>query len=620
MTNIFSKLTLFFIFSLLYTSSQAQIDTTHTIDQVTITQNRIQLGYAEQNRQVQIITKEQIRSAPVTTLPELLQFVTGVDIRRRGPSGVQADIAIRGGGFEQTLVLLNGIRMNDAQTGHHNMYMPIDIQQIEKIEIIKGGASRLFGQNAFAGAINIITKPKNQTSLAGDIQYGSFNTLFTGITAELPADGSNHSMAFSYQSSDGYRYNTDYTILNSFYQSTTRIKGQDIKWMGGFTERKFGANGFYASPDFKDQYEEVQTSIVAATTNIILNEKTAIVPKLSWRRNQDMYLFVRNNPALYRNMHIGNNVMGEVHINHQNNLGTLGLGVDISRQALRSNNLGGHVREVFGLFAEQHMLLWSQKLSLTAGLYTQYVGDNVKKVQWYPGIDIGYAISDRMKVFGNVGYNNRLPTYTDLYYTSPSEQGNPNLTSESSWDAQIGLAYKHQVVSFGFTAFSRQSDNTIDWGKDSLKQTKWVVNNLTGLVTTGIETYATAKLNTHLDLNVQYTWLDARLDAGGNTVSRYILDNLRHQWSAGLTSRWLDNKLIASAFARYNQRNTPANLAALEGFSDFTLLDAKVEYRLSRLSIGLHINNITDEVYRETSLVPMPGTWVNATMRYQWRK
>jgi vitamin B12 transporter len=611
-------LTLFFLYW--YTDMYAQADTTATIEEITITHNRIQLGYKDQNRQVHVISKNEIMAAPVTSISELLQYAGGVDIRRRGPAGVQADIAIRGGNFEQTLVLLNGIRMSDTQTGHHTLYMPVNMADIERIEIIKGGASRMYGQNAFAGVVNIITKKSENTSMAGEVAVGSFNTQNVGLRASLPVGRSQHALSFSYQQSDGYRYNTDYKILNGFYQANTRLIGQDIQWMAGFTERRFGANGFYASQAFKDQYEEVQTSIVAVTTSISLNDKTTIVPKISWRRNQDMYLFVRDNPALYRNMHIGNNLTGELHLHHQNSLGTLGLGLDIARQALRSNNLGDRQRTVAGFFAEQHFSLYRQKISTTLGLYSQYTGDRSDNLKFYPGIDISYAVTDQIKVFSNIGYNNRLPSYTDLYYTSPAEQSNPNLTDESSWDTQLGFTVQKKSTILGITLFNKSSNNTIDWGKDSVNQTKWVVNNLAGITTRGLEMSIQGRLHPRVEYKLQYTWLDIIYDPGLNSVSRYVLNNLKHQIIGSTNVRWMQGRLTTGITARYNERIAPGALAELEGFSNHFLLDARINYLFKRFTAGFTLNNITDIVYHETTLVPMPGRWVNFVLGYRWEK
>ena len=137
-----------------------------------ISSPRIELPFSENSRTIQVITKEEIKSSPATNVSELLQQIAGVDIRRRGVSGIQADLYIRGGTFDQTLLLIDGFKVEDAQTGHHTMNMAIPIDVIERVEIIKGAASRIYGQNAFTGAINIVTNEALKNELSRKIGFG----------------------------------------------------------------------------------------------------------------------------------------------------------------------------------------------------------------------------------------------------------------------------------------------------------------------------------------------------------------------------------------------------------------------------------------------------------------
>ncbi|MCK4631428.1 MAG: TonB-dependent receptor, partial [Bacteroidales bacterium] len=117
-----------------------QIDTVE-IKEIVVSGQRSPSIHSELNRVVTVIRKEQIRNAPVQSLQEILEYAVNIDVRQRGNFGVQADISIRGGSFEQTLILLNGIKINDPQTGHHNLNIPIDINSIERIEILEGPGS-----------------------------------------------------------------------------------------------------------------------------------------------------------------------------------------------------------------------------------------------------------------------------------------------------------------------------------------------------------------------------------------------------------------------------------------------------------------------------------------------
>ena len=131
-------------------------DISKELKEVIVSENRA--SFSQNITNVHIIKSEDIRNAPVQSIEELLEYALNVDVRQRSGQGIQSDISIRGGNFEQVLIMLNGIKMNDPQTGHHNMDIPVSLEQIKRIEILTGGASRVFGNYAFTGSINIITK------------------------------------------------------------------------------------------------------------------------------------------------------------------------------------------------------------------------------------------------------------------------------------------------------------------------------------------------------------------------------------------------------------------------------------------------------------------------------
>src|SRR5690606_4165697 len=206
---------------------------------------------------------EEILASPAKSIDEILQQIPGMDIRRRGANGVQSDLSFRGSSFEQVLLLLNGIRMNDSQTGHNSMNLPLDLEDVERIEVVKGPAARRFGQNAYAGVINIITKTTSGKRVKISAEGGDYETYGFGLNAQMGNEKFAQSLQSNYNSSQGYMYNTDYEIRNIFYHNQLNIKNGAIKLQAGFSEKKFGANGFYASPLATEQYEEVQASIVS---------------------------------------------------------------------------------------------------------------------------------------------------------------------------------------------------------------------------------------------------------------------------------------------------------------------------------------------------------------------
>ncbi|MCW3162254.1 TonB-dependent receptor [Chryseobacterium oryctis] len=232
------------------------------IETIEIQGKFISTPYKTANQNITVITKEEIINSPAKSIDEMLQLVAGMDIRRRGANGVQSDVSFRGSSFEQVLLLINGIRMNDSQTGHNSLNIPVDLEDVERIEVIKGPAARRFGQNAYAGAINIITKINLGKNVKISANAGDYETFGFGLNANLGGEKFSNSLNINSNSSQGYMHNTDYEIRNIFYQSQLKIKEGDVKLQAGFSEKKFGANGFYSSSNATEQYEELQSSIV----------------------------------------------------------------------------------------------------------------------------------------------------------------------------------------------------------------------------------------------------------------------------------------------------------------------------------------------------------------------
>ena len=236
-------------------------DQTTDLDEVVVLSSKLDLPFSKNFRTVKIISSEDIKNSPVTNVSDLLQEITGIDVRRRGVGGVQGDLYIRGGGFDQTLLLVDGMKMDDAQTGHHTLNMALPLYLIERVEIIKGPAARIFGQNAFNGAINIVTKDfegkKGTVHMnLNELSYGSFEQKNISLSTKITGENIKSLISYSGNRSDGYRHNTDYKRNNYFIKTSFNTNKTPVNIITSFNENKFGANGFYANPSATEQYEE----------------------------------------------------------------------------------------------------------------------------------------------------------------------------------------------------------------------------------------------------------------------------------------------------------------------------------------------------------------------------
>ena len=576
-------------------------DQTTDLDEVVVLSSKLDLPFSKNFRTVKIISSEDIKNSPVTNVSDLLQEITGIYVRRRGVGGVQGDLYIRGGGFDQTLLLVDGMKMDDAQTGHHTLNMILPLYLIERVEIIKGPAARIFGQNAFNGAINIVTKDfegkKGTVHMnLNELSYGSFEQKNISLSTKITGENIKSLISYSGNRSDGYRHNTDYKRNNYFIKTSFNTNKTPVNIITSFNENKFGANGFYASTSATEQYEETQASLLGITTTIN-SEKLSITPRLYWRRGQDEYIYIRNNPSVYRNLHKTNKVSAELSGYYFSESGVTGFGVDLSTVNISSNNLGEHKRTTVNLFADYTFKLFDEKLFISPGIALSYFSD--MSFHSFPGIDLGYNVSSDFKIYSNIGKTYRIPTYTDLYYSDRTTVGNENLNPESATSTELGLKYNSSNFKFSAALFNRNAKNIIDYVKTS-EDDLWKAENIGSLTTKGFEfdisysfksTYSLSNVNS---ISLGYTNINDDNYVSDINFSRYSLNSLKHHLISKLNLSYLKN-INHSIVYKYAERSDKSN---------YSVLDSKIMYKKG---LYIYINNILDEIYSETNLVPMPG-------------
>ena len=589
------KKSLALLFLLFFNFIISQQDTTD-LKEVIVSTTKLEIPFSKNFRTVKIISSDYIKNSPASNVSDLLQEITGIDVRRRGVSGVQGDLYIRGGGFDQTLLLVDGMKMDDAQTGHHTLNMILPLYLIERIEVIKGPAARIFGQNAFNGAINIVTKDvtgeKKQIDLSlKEISYGSFEQKNISAVTKIITNKAKSLISFSNNTSDGYRHNTDYKRNNYFVKTSFNLKSSPVDFIASFTENKFGANGFYASPSATEQYEETQASLLGVSTTIN-SEKLSIKPRLYWRRGQDEYIYIRDNPSVYRNLHKTNKVSAELSGSYFSNSGVTGFGIDLSTVNISSNNLGEHDRTTVNLFVDHTFKLFDEKLVLSPGIAVSYFSD--MSFHSFPGIDLGYNINSNFKLYSNIGKTFRVPTYTDLYYSDRTTIGNENLNPESATSTELGFKYNTSNFKISGAFFNRKAKNIIDYVKEN-ENDLWNAVNIGSLKTTGFELDFRYNFQNQNYLNLGYTNIKDNNYVTNINFSKYSLNSLKHHFTSKLNLNYIRN-VNHSFVYKYAERSDK---------SSYNILDSKIMYKKG---LFIYVNNILDEVYSETNLVPMPGT------------
>lgn len=586
-------------------------DTTK-LSEVQIQQNRLHLPFSKQSRNIQIITSEDIQKLPGSSLNEILQFANGVDIRQRGPFGSQADISIDGGSFEQTIVLLNGVKMADPQTAHHALNLPIPIDAIERIEIIRGPASRIYGINSLTGAINIVTKTTTENSLQAHAYVGSSfqdneekaNRKYYGAGGQIGGtwyrEKHNHLFAYNYQKSSGQRYNTASENNKLYYQGEyVPNSANQLNWAAGYIDNKFGANGFYSAPGDKEAEEKVETVFVSISSKHQLTPKLSLSPRISSRYNEDDYRYFRTNYSKNRYRHYTNSWNVELNGLYNTSIGNIGMGYESRWESINSTSIGQHKRNNQGAYLE-FQTEQIPRLMISTGAYINYNSDYGWEI--FPGLDLGYDLSNSWKLILNAGTSQRIPSFTDLYLQQTGNVGNPDLKSENAYQIETGIKYLKNDLIAQLNIFTRDIHNFIDKARPSELENYSPYNmgkNKTKGINTSLQYKFSPGLQTQYRINIGYNYLSPSFKKENDSWdSKYFLESLRHQAIANLTFQHRDWSFTTAN--RFQERIS---------YKSYFLSDIKLAYQLRNIHLYIDAQNIFDVSYIESGAVPMPGRW-----------
>lgn len=588
---------IFVFFYIVCFNNFAQIDYYGSTDTIIVIANKSGTNLNDLSRSVGILSFEKITARPGMDYADKLGNVAGVDLRTRGGAGIQHDLQIRGGSFEQSLPLINGVKISDPQTGHHNLNLPISIFDITKVEILRGHGSRTLGPNAFTGAINFSVRPrKNATAIIGS-SGGSFGSFENYVSLSLPYKNFSQAISASRAKSDGYIYNTSYEKYNLSYVSEFASENANVVIFAGHNYKSFGANGFYSSR-FPNQRENIKTSVIAATADIGGNT-FSVTPKISYRKGEDEFMLNYQNPSFYRNLHKTDAINSELGIIQRFDFGSVYLGGEFSYDKINSNNLGKRSRQKYGFsgeFAFKYL-----DFNVSSGLFAH----KYSNIEWTlsPGIDVAYNVNDNLKIFSSLGRSFRIPTYTELYYSDPVNQGNPELIPEKAWSGEIGFELKSSFGKAVGSAFLRKGFDIIDWTRNSTSEV-WKATNISNIDAIGFEfELATSKFSAfeyEINFNFGYAFceLDKKTPA---TYSKYSLENLKHQ-AILETYVEITRNLNFVLIEKYEKRNK---------VDEFFLTDVKLSYSYWIFKASASILNVFDVKYRDFASIVQPGRAFN---------
>ena len=613
-----------------------ELEQEEQLDALEVTASRVPLTAQEAVRLVSVLDRAAIAAAAVQSINDLLDYACGVDVRQRGDMGVQTDISIRGGTFDQITLLLNGVNITSPQTGHLSADFPVSMQDVERVEILEGPAARLFGTSAFSGAINIVTRCDNSTSgrvgaFVGQYGYGGgeFSLNHSKRTLRQHLSG-------NYSRSDGATENSDFAQWKAFYQGSYENDESKTDWQCGFSQQSFGANTFYSAA-YPNQWESTRRLITSLRMET--KGRLHLSPSVSWVRSWDHFQLIRDTPT-GENFHRSDVYSVNLGAWTKWALGKTSLGAEFRNEGILSSNLGRPMadsvkvwntsdawyrrqdnRTNLSYYLEHDILL--KRWTLSFGALLNHNSALVDAFDFYPGIDLCYRPAEGWKLFASWNKALRMPTFTDLYYKSPTIEGNVGLRPEETSSFNMGVKWRRVGWQADLSAFYMRGTDMIDWvmyaADDVYHSANFELDNR------GVELSTAFSFREYFDpefplntFRVGYAYIDQeRKDHQPIFKSNYALEYLRHKVVASLNSR-ICYKLNGTVSYRWQEREggyilydkNHKSTDKLVRYKPYGLVDMRLSWDDRRFSLYAEANNLLDVEYYDLGNVVQPRLWV----------
>ena len=578
------------------------------VDTIQVTTTVEPLPLAESDRSVQVLDP---RSFPpgINSPVDILRTDPSLNVQARAAEGVQADLSIRGTTFEQSLVLVNGLRVNDPETGHLNLDIPIPLDAITRIDVLHGSGSTFYGSDALGGAFNLLTGPPAPgLSLIARSGAGSYGSLENHVRAAYSSGPFAEQITGSRDQSDGF-------IADRNYASNTLASETWLKWKPGTTDillaasdRPYGANLFYGP---YNSWERTKGSIASIQQQ--LGAHTAA--SFGYRRHSDMFVLFADRPAVYENNHITTSY--EAALRRADELGrntTLAYGLEEDGDSIHSNSLGRHARNQGAGYANLNLRSLG-RFSLSAGAREELFsgGDSV----FSPSVAAAFTLTKTVRLRGSAGHGFRLPTYVDLDYSDPTTVGNPNLKPESSWSYEGGVDWTPAGGHLTFTAvaFRLNEKDVIDYVKLLPLTTgeKWQAINVPSLDLTGAETSLRIRLSDTQQLQFSYTAAHS-----GNIAPTYLSEYAYNYAAQNAVFLWTGQ--LPGVWGKQVTASTQVNIVQKTLHTAYPLWDVSFARNTGAVRPYLRLVNLSNTGYQEIPQVPMQGRTIMGGVELNWAR
>jgi iron complex outermembrane receptor protein len=530
---------------------------------------------------------------------DYLELSPSLDLRQRAPNDVQGDLSIRGSTFGQALVLLNGLRMDDVQSGHHDMDLPIPTELIQRIEILRGAGSTLYGSDAMAGSLNVITATPEHTDLHVGAGVGNFGVNEQSGSASLVWRKLDEQLDAERDFSSGFRTDRDYRSLTLFSNTGVESALGHSLLMMGYGDKPFGADQFYGP---FNSWERTKSWFAGVKQDLGKNTEF----DFGFRRHTDEFILLRDNPSVYENNHVDKSWQADLRRHDQvTKNSALFYGAEGIHESIVSNNLGNHDRSRGAVYLDYDVRAL-KRFSFSLGGREEIFSSS--HGEFNPTAAAGVWLKSSLKLKGSVSRAFRLPSYTDLYYSDPANIGNPNLLPEHAWDYEGGVLWSPTArVKGEATVFERHDRDVIDYVRSSASS-PYMAENIQALNFTGVELSIEVKLPHNQQVQIAYTGLHGVQQSLNGLQTKYSFNYPTNDGVIAWNGR-LPGKFIA---------RTRVGVVDRYASDPYALWDAAVAREFGHVAAHLVLSNISDTQYEEIQGVIMPGRSVVFGLDFFW--
>ncbi len=612
------------------TSSFAQIETTNDFDQIVVTGSRSPLATSQLGSAVTVITRDAIEQRQARYVTDMLRAVPGFAVTHSGTTGSQTQVRVRGSEANHVLVLIDGVRANDPATGDEFRWEYLTTSNIERIEIVRGPQSSLWGSDAVAAVVHVITNSGRETSaIDGYAESGSFSTTNIGLSGNIASESWSLSGGIEQLDTDGTNISRTGSEKDDSDITTASLAGQ-FRASDALT-----LDASLRMTDAYSQFDPVDFFVTGLPVDgDVATDAESLYAKVGLRYGAADSRLTHHLNVKFFDSDNRNLVDGAGDSSSASDRSTISYQADI---ALGANILALALEQEKTNFKQSGAVVFgdpNQKQEMdVSSVIADYQGLSHERLTWLLSarfddnsdfddavsgrLSLAYDLSESTVLRGNIGTGRKNPTFTELYGFFPGQFiGNPDLKPESttSYDIGIDKLLRDGAVVLQLSLFRQDLEDEINGFVFDPVTFLASAENIDGTSErSGAELGASWQVNEYFDLSASYTYTDSEQE---DALGQNVREVRRPKHAGSLTFGYVSSsqRFSAALSGDYGGSRTdvffppfpdPSEIVTLDSYF---LVDLTLQYQLSEsTAMFARGSNLLDEDYEQVYGYQTPG-------------